>query len=119
MAGAIQKLTDELQQVDKKNKYIEVIKNDTFEMLCDMCNKSEAFEKIIAESDKNLNACLSEVVKGVRNNGISDLEAYRRAVKFYCPDADIAFDMRIILSEQEAPAPKETKNIINIFDIIS
>lgn len=118
MAGAIAKLTDELQQVDEKNRYIAVIKNETFEMLCDMCNKSEAFEKIIAESDKTLNACLSEVVKVVVNNGISDIEAYRRAVKFYCPDADIAFDMRIILPEQENAAPKEPQNIINIFDII-
>ncbi len=119
MAGAIVKLTDELQKVDKVNKYIAAVKDETFEMLCDLCNQSEAFEKVIAESNKSLNDCLLEITKNI-DKSISDIELYRRAVQFYCPDANVYFDMRIEMpNEKTAPSTAEPTNIINIFDIIS
>ncbi len=119
MAGAIAKLTDELQTVDKRNKYVNAVKNETFEMLCDLCNQSDTFENVIAESGKTLNDCLLEITKGI-GTSISDIELYRRAVQFYCPNANIYFDMRIEMPNEETKSgTAEPQNIINIFDIIS
>lgn len=118
MAGAIAKLTDEFQVKYVGNKYINAVKDEIFEMLCDLCNKSEAFEKVIVESDKTLNECLEEITKGL-GQSISDIELYRRAVQFYCPDADIHFDMRIEMpNEKASPSIVEPAHIINIFDIV-
>ena len=119
MAGAIQKLTDELQIKYVGNKYIEAVKNETFEMLCDLCNQSETFEKVIAESNKTLNQCFEEITKNIGST-ISDIELYRRAVQFYCPDANVYFDMRIEMpNEKTVPSTAEPQNIINIFDVLS
>ncbi len=115
MANAIEKLTDELSNVSN-DKYIVAVKEAVFEMLCDMCNKSPEFEQVVAESAKSLNDCLLEVVKDVKNS-ISDIDVYRRAVKCYCPDADIEFDMRIIMPGNVAD-PKQSADVINIFDIL-
>lgn len=115
MANAIEKLTKELAEVGN-DKYVAVVKEATFEMLCDMCNKSPEFEEVVANSAKSLNDCLLEVVKNVKSS-ISDIEAYRRAVKCYCPDADIEFDMRIVTPGNVA-GPKQSADVINIFDIL-
>lgn len=115
MANAIEKLTKELAEVGN-DKYVAAVKEAVFEMLCDMCNKSPELEQIVANSAKNLNDCLLEVVKDVRGS-ISDIGAYRRAVKYYCPDADIEFDMRIVMPGNVA-GPKRSADVINIFDIL-
>lgn len=48
------------------------------------------------QSGKTFQQCLDEAVKGI-GNGISDIEMYKRAVKFYFPTADIHFRMTIDL----------------------
>ena len=48
---------------------------------------------------------MKAVAKGV-GGSISDLEAYRRAVRFYFPGSDVVFQMKIALCE----ADKEEAN---------
>lgn len=45
--------------------------------------------------------CMDAVAKGV-GSGISDLEAYRRAVQFYFPGANVEFSMGIRVNPYEA-----------------
>jgi len=117
--AAISKLTDELTAF-KGNRYGEVVKDAVAEALMDFCNKSDAFAAIIAESHHTLSDCIKEIMKGC-GGAISDIDVYRRAVQFYCPEATVHFDMRIELPGAETaamPAAADNPNIINIFDIL-
>lgn len=76
--------------------------------LISFCKQESEFAQVILESKKSLKECMTAVAKDC-GNGISDLEAYRRAVTFYFPGADIEFKMAIDLcasvkSEDKAPA---------------
>lgn len=115
---AITKLTDELTEF-KGDRYGETVKSAVAETLMDFCNKSEDFAAIIAASDKTLSECIAAIMKGC-GRAISDIEVYRRAVRFYCPDADVQFDMVISMpgkAEKQEPAAQHAK-LINIFDIL-
>lgn len=119
ISTAITKLTDELAAF-KGDHYGNAVKNEVAEALMDFCNKSESFAAIIAESSHTLSDCVRKIMNGC-GSAISDLEVYRRAVHFYCPDATVHFDMVIELPGAEAapaPAAAENPNIINIFDIL-
>lgn len=122
---AITKLTDELAAF-KGDRYGEAVKNELAEALMDFCNKSEDFSRIIAEDKRTLSDCAAKIMKGC-GSCISDIEVYRRAVQFYCPDANVSFDMVIELPGKPAPVPKaepapekpaRTGKLINIFDIL-
>ena len=121
-SAAITKLTDELASF-KGNRYGEVVKDAVAEALMDFCNKSDIFASIIATSKHTLSDCVKEIMEGC-GVAISDIEAYRRAVQFYCPEANVSFDMVIELpggangtASAESDASDEPK-IINIFDIL-
>ena len=121
-SAAITKLTDELASF-KGNRYGDAVKSEVAEALMDFCNKSDAFAAIIAASGRTLSDCVKEVMEGC-GNYISDAEVYRRAVQFYCPEANVSFDMVIELSgctddtAGALPAASDEPKIINIFDIL-
>lgn len=66
--------------------------------LVDFCRQDEEFAQAVAQGGSFAD-CVAAVVKGV-GSSISDLEAYRRAVQFYFPDADIKMQMSIDLCPQ-------------------
>ena len=121
VSAAISKLTDELAAF-KGNRYGEVVKDAVAEALMDFCNKSDAFASIVAASKRTLSDCVKEIMEGC-GVAISDIEAYRRAVQFYCPEANVSFDMVIELpgSTDAAASDMSTSDepkSINIFDIL-
>ena len=61
----------------------------------------------ILQSGKSFQDCLSEVVKNC-SKCLSDIEAYRRAVKFYFSTATVSFRMTIDLSGDNGAAPAIT-----------
>ena len=63
--------------------------------------------------------CMAAVAKGV-GGSISDLEAYRKAVRFYFKGADVRFRMEIDLcpTAEEAPRPAAQKKILDIADFL-
>lgn len=110
---AIEKIEKELKAF-KGSKYGEAVKNEVAATLKDFAEQDEEFAQAIAQSDKTLSDCCAEIMKGV-GSSISDLEAYRRAVRFYFPGADIKFHMTINLCasvEEERPAEK----VLNLAD---
>ena len=79
--------------------------------LCEFCRQNAEFARAICETDKHFDGCLKAVAKGC-GNGISDLDAFTRAVQFYFSGATISFKMLIdvgdgVLSDRtpEAAAP--------------
>lgn len=61
------------------------------------CDQEPEFEQAIEQSGKTFQDCLNAVADGV-GGSISDIEAYRRAVKFYFSTATVSFIMQIELS---------------------
>ena len=58
-------------------------------------NDNEEFAEAVAKNEKTLNDCCTEITKDTRDF-LSDLEVYKRAVKFYLPDADVKCEMSVV-----------------------
>lgn len=96
MSILVQQVMDKLNReiVDVKGRAEDVMKQAVKDALISFCSQSEDFGTAIIENDKTFVDCMKEVAKDFKD-GISDYEAYRRAVKFYFPTAEIEFQMKI------------------------
>ena len=120
---AIEKIDKEVKEF-KGDKYGKVICKPVANALKQFCG-NERFAAAILNSDKTLSDCCKAVTESVKES-LSDADAYRKAVQFYFPDADIKFDMRIILSGEEtentniveAADPRGDDEVISIFDVL-
>ena len=80
------------------------------------CTQDEEFAQAVVQGG-DFPACMAAVARGV-GSSISDLEAYKKAVQFYFPGAEIRMQMTIDLigaaAVKAAPAPTEQKKPENI-----
>lgn len=88
---AIEKTTAERKQV--KGQKETAMANAVLDMLHEFCIQNSAFAKAVAEGGSFAD-CMTAVAKGVGTH-ISDIDAYKKAVKFYLPGADVAVRMDI------------------------
>lgn len=109
--NAIAKIDMEVEEF-QGDKYGKVIYKPVAEALKQFCG-NQHFATAILNSDKTLSDCCKAITKGVKN-AISDIEVYRRAVQFYFEGADVKFDMRIILSDENADVDNAVENVDNI-----
>lgn len=91
---------------------------DTANALISFCKQEKEFEQAVNQSGKTFDQCMDAVALGVKNS-ISDLEAFRRAVKFYFPTADIEFRMVLKTSEydSESEPVKEKAKHFSLSDL--
>lgn len=75
------------------DRYATIMKKRTAEALEEFCTQSERFAEAVAHGG-SFEECMKTVAKNV-GNGISDFEAFGRAVKFYMKDAEVRFCMEI------------------------
>ena len=86
----------------KYDKYARIMKDGVKQTLVQFCGQSEVFAERVAHG-KSFEECMKAVAKN-SGNGLSDVDAYKRAVKFYMPEAKIRVHMEIFTGE--APAPE-------------
>ena len=91
--------------------YGRVMHSDVLNALCCFCEQNVEFAQAVCQTDKTLEGCMKAVAKGVKQ-GISDLEAYKRAVQFNFAGATVSFRMMIdvgdgVLNEAAAAAQQE------------
>ena len=88
------------------------------EALTDFCRQDAEFAQAVAQGG-SFKDCMATVAKGV-GGSISDLEAYRKAVRFYFKGADVRFRMEIDLcpTAEEAPRPAAQTKILDIADFL-
>lgn len=99
---AIAKLKKERQSA-KYDRYAKIMKDSVCKALEDFCRQDEEFAQAVVQGG-SFEDCMKAVAQNC-GHGISDLEAYRRAVQFYFKGADIRFRMEINLcAEVEAAA---------------
>lgn len=84
----------------KYDRYARVMKDRVCETLADFCRQNEEFAQAVAQ-DGTFEACMKAVAKDAQSygngHGIPDLEAFRRAVRFYFPGAEVRFHMELDL----------------------
>ena len=79
------------------------------EALSDFCRQEVEFAQAVLDSDEGFDACLKKVVANV-GGCLSDVEAYRRAVAFYFPGAEVRVTMRIDLVGKAADLQSAEKS---------
>lgn len=77
------------------DRYAAVMKDAVCKALLDFCRQDEEFAQAVAQGGTFVD-CMKAVAKNC-GSSLSDLEAYRRAVQFYFPGAEIHIQMMLDL----------------------
>lgn len=88
------------------DQYARIMKDGVKQTLVQFCEQSEVFAEKVAHG-KSFEECMKAVAKNC-GNGLSDVDAYKRAVKFYMPEAKIRVHMEIFTGE--APVPEQVQS---------
>lgn len=108
---AIEKLDKAKVKGSKEQFMADAVK----EALKSFCEQSEEFAQAVVQGG-DFADCMSAVAKDV-GSSISDLEAFKKAVRFYFPTATVSFTMRIntegncALSPADKAAPAESTSL--------
>lgn len=89
-----------------KGQKQKAIASATAEALISFCEQEPEFEQAIEQSGADFQNCLDDIVSDV-GSSISDIEVFRKAVKFYFSTATVSFVMNIDLAGNNA-APELT-----------
>ena len=105
MSDIVKEAREKLAREHKTAKYgqcAKIMKDGVKKTLEQFCEQSEVFAEKVAHG-RSFEECMKAVAKNC-GNGLSDVDAYKRAVKFYMPEAKIRVHMEIFTGE--APAPE-------------
>ena len=100
----ITKLEQEIKNPGKLSRIEAAMLEPVGKMLISFCRQDARFASAVFEKKETLSECMHEVSKGV-TYAISDVEAYKRAVTFYFPAAEVDFKCVIVL-------PAEKKGVV-------
>ena len=107
----------------KFDRYAGIMKNAVCEALDGFCQQDSEFAQAVVQGGA-FEDCMKAVAKNC-GKGISDLEAFRRAVRFYFPGADVKFHMTVNLcadveaeAEAAAPTTRTAPKIIDLDDFL-
>ena len=122
---AVKKLTDEKGKVAGQKE--KAMAGAVFEALKDFCLQDEEFAQAVVQGGSFFD-CMKKVASGV-GQSISDLDAYKKAVQFYFPGAEVKMQLTIDLigkaagkgkhaepvQPTEEPAPSLVLNLADYF----
>lgn len=97
---AIKKI-EEGRNAYKGNRHGQVMAPYVAEILKDFCGQNEEFAQAVVQGG-SFNECMGAVVKAIKKEAISDLDACKAAAKFYFPGCVVEFHMSIHMSKYEA-----------------
>lgn len=117
---AIKKLDAE-EKSFSGDRYAKIMYKDVAKALREFCRQQPEFAQAVYQSEKTLSDCIKAVAKNC-GNGISDIEAYRRAVQFYFDGAQVEFQMIIHMSRYDIPSEGKKQNapgmVIDLMDFL-
>lgn len=92
----------------KFDRYAGAMKHAVRDALKDFCRQNDEFAQAVVQGG-SFEDCMKAVAKCVKNQSISDMEAFGAAVKFYFPGAGIDVTINLCASvEKKEKAPKAT-----------
>ena len=115
IALAVEKLDTEAKAY-KGNRYGDAVHSYVANALRSFIRQDVRFAEVFYKTKRSFSDCVREIMKGC-GKAISDIEVYRRATKFYFPNSEVEFIMKITTEEapdekymsKEPPKQKETK----------
>ena len=116
---ALDKLSEGQKTVTGKKE--KIMARPVAEQLKDFCRQDEEFAQAVCQGGTFAD-CMSSVAKGV-GDSISDLEAYKKAVQFYFPGAEVKMALTIDLigaaAEKQEHQEEEPRTIsLSLFDFL-
>ena len=90
---AVRKITEEKKKVAGQKE--KAMANEVFAAIKDFCRQNEEFAQAVVQGGSFAD-CMKKVAEGV-GNSISDLDAYKKAVQFYFPGAEVKMQLTIDL----------------------
>lgn len=115
-AQAVKKLDGEIKAVTGAKE--KAMANAVLAAIQDFCRQDAEFAQAVVQG-KSFAECMKRVAAGA-GNSISDLDAYKKAVQFYFPGAEIRMQLTIDLigraaeaeeAEEAAPVAEQAKII--------
>lgn len=117
---ALKKLEKESKELNSKSGPVQAMKAAVYDALVMFCVQDEEFAQAVVQGGSFAD-CMAAVAKDV-GSAISDLDAYRRAVRFYFPGADIRFQMRINLCADaeaaQAQKHRDKPKVLDLFELM-
>ena len=101
---AVDKLNSEINAVTGQKE--KVMSGPVAAQLQSFCQQDEEFAQAVVQGG-TFGDCMKKVAQGV-GSSISDLEAYKKAVQFYFPGAEVRMQLTIDLIGDAAEPPKAT-----------
>lgn len=105
-AGDYKKLAVEKLETERKamkpssTSAVGIMYNEVANVLRNFCSQDDKFAEVVYKTKRTFNDCMNEVAKN-HGHGISDIDAYRRAIQFYFPNSQIEFLMKMTLTGEE------------------
>lgn len=110
-AHAVKKLEDEKKDVKGQKEM--AMKGAVIAAVKDFCVQDEEFAQAVVQGG-TFAECMKKVAAGT-GNAISDLDAYKKAVQFYFPGAEVRMQLTIDLigkaAEETEPVAEQPKVI--------
>ena len=110
-AHAVKKLEDEKKHVKGQKEM--AMKGAVIAAVKDFCVQDEEFAQAVVQGG-TFAECMKKVAAGT-GNAISDLDAYKKAVQFYFPGAEVRMQLTIDLigkaAEETEPVAEQPKVI--------
>lgn len=98
-----------------KGRYEAVVSTAVCEALLSFVAQSDEFARAVCQTSGSFADCLKKVVEGVQTS-LSDIEAYRRAVAFYFPGAQV--DMALTIRMNEYEREEKSDVTLSLFDLM-
>ena len=116
-AGKLRKEHDECKA--GFNKYAKVMAADVLKALISFVEQDVEFAEAVNQNSQTFGNCMETVSKGI-GSSISDFDAFKKAVQFYFPGAEIEYQMRIKVNpfEKETKEASEGVKTLSLLDIL-
>ncbi len=103
---------------DKLDRYGEAMKRAVHDALVTFCEQDGEFAQAVAQGGE-FKDCMAAVVKCVKGNVLSDMEAFGAAVRFYFPGAglDVKMTINLCAGVEKGRADEETKKSDVVIDL--
>ncbi len=121
---AKEKLEKEYKENEKNfGRAAKIMAPDTKKALISFIEQDEEFADAILQNSQTFGDCMKAVEKNC-GTALSDLEAFKRAVQFYFPGAEIEYQMKLYVNPYELEDKKkseqngDTFKTFSLFDVM-
>lgn len=118
MSEIIEQAKKKIDEEDKNftgDQFGMVVHKDLAETLKNFCDV-EWFAESILKSGKTLSDCCKAILSDVQQ-GISDVETYKRAVEFFVPGSTVKCQFSVCRSWEDAWTPTD-RGVISLLDLL-